>query len=211
MNGFNCIFPVGSCGFDGSAGTCTKKNLICPQNYNPVCGCNLVTYSNACMAASAGVSVSYAGACQAVNHCYANAQCGPGEFCQRPVGSCGGSFANGNCTQMPTVCTLQFAPVCGCDGVTYSNPCIAQSHGVTIASNAPCQSAMDSCTDNGDCTSSEFCEFDLYSCSGNGTCTARPQFCPNSFLPACGCDGTTYSNDCFANMNGTNAASFGSC
>jgi hypothetical protein len=211
VTGFACLFPAGSCGFDGSAGTCTKKNLVCPQNYAPVCGCNNRTFSNACMAAAAGISVQYAGACVAMARCYANSQCATGQFCQRPVGSCGGSFANGNCTQQPSFCTLQYAPVCGCDGVTYGNPCAAQSAGVTIASNGACQSAAASCTDNGDCKAKEFCMFDLYTCAGNGTCTATPGSCPNTYLPTCGCDGVSYTNDCLANMNGTTAASFGSC
>ncbi len=188
--------------------------MICPAVYSPVCGCNGKTYSNLCVATSAGASVSYKGPCtMGPTRCYANTQCNQtnGEYCQRPVGSCGGTFANGNCTAMPQICTLQFQPVCGCDQITYGNPCLAQAAGVTIALNGPCQSAADDCTDDTDCMASDFCMYSIYSCAGNGTCTARPQLCPQSFLPCCGCDGTTYSNDCFANMNGTNCASFGSC
>lgn len=59
-----CDFPAGSeCGATDGGGACKAKPEMCTENYDPVCGCDGTTYSNACAAASKGVSVSRAGPC----------------------------------------------------------------------------------------------------------------------------------------------------
>jgi hypothetical protein len=40
-----------------------KKEVVCAQDYNPVCGCDEKTYSNVCLAESAGVTTWDNGPC----------------------------------------------------------------------------------------------------------------------------------------------------
>jgi hypothetical protein len=40
------------------------ENPICTQNYDPVCGCNNITYGNSCEANAAGVKSFTQGACK---------------------------------------------------------------------------------------------------------------------------------------------------
>ena len=60
------------------------------------------------------------------------ATCGPGEYCMVENGTCGDAAQAGTCAPRPELCTLDYTPVCGCDGATYSNRCHAAAAGVSV-------------------------------------------------------------------------------
>ncbi len=60
---FCLIAPQDLCGAADAPGTCQKQPLNCDAVYNPVCGCDNVTYGNECTAWANGASVAAPGVC----------------------------------------------------------------------------------------------------------------------------------------------------
>jgi hypothetical protein len=50
-------------GCDDDEGWCLQRATVCPNVWNPVCGCDGVTYGNSCYAAMAGVNIDHPGPC----------------------------------------------------------------------------------------------------------------------------------------------------
>jgi len=194
------------CLFDPCAietGYCALRPESCPDIWDPVCGCDGVTYQSACHAALAGMSVGYEGPCVG-GPCWSNDDCAPEDYCL--FDPC--AIETGFCTPRPEICPTLWDPVCGCDGITYPNACVAAVEGMSVDYEGPC--VGEPCWSNDDCDPADYCLF-VPCAIETGVCTSRPDICPPLWDPVCGCDGVTYPNFCVAAFEGMSVDYAGAC
>ncbi|KFP28541.1 Ovomucoid [Colius striatus] len=168
-----------------------KEVLSCSPIFSPICGTDGATYSTECQLCSynieygTNVSKEHDGECE---------EAAPLDCSKYP-----------NTTneegKVVTLCTKDYTPVCGTDGVTYDNDCLLCAHNLEAGTSV--EKKYD-----------DECKKEIASVD----CSDYPKpVCLHGYQPLCGSDSKTYSNKCdFCNAvvdsNGTLTLSrFGKC
>jgi hypothetical protein len=108
-------------------------------------------------------------------------------------------------------CSDAVSPVCGVDGVTYINQCVATCKGVAVASVGVCPTTLPTSTPTNCCCTCPACPTTLPTSTPTCPVTLPTSSCPQIYSPVCGVNGISYSNSCLATQAGVAVAHVGLC
>lgn len=181
-------YTLGMC--DDIAGGCITAANIDPDyvgtdDYDPVCGCNNVSYPNEGYAIAAGLNSFAPGICYVTTV--------DGDYAISAFDYDGNG--DGVITPTDAGCSPVFDPVCGC-GQTFQNACYAMAAGCTNYVYGECES---------DCID------EIIIFTTDNPVIVLSGGCQPVFEPVCGCNGQTYQNACYAINAGVSEYTEGAC
>lgn len=107
------------------------------------------------------------------------------EFCQLLEGVCNNKSGvnTGVCKSVPDNCIEIYTPVCGCDGVTYSNACKAHGSSQSVSRGGECETPKPTATDgDGDIAETEEEEGGETACLTAEDCLAKAEEMEVTFI-----------------------------